>query len=213
MGQSIRNLLDTFPEITVQDFKEEKKNIVTQSLVIDFSSPNCLSGVLKICVDQKLPLVIGTTGLNLNHHKLINTAQQTIPILMASNMSIGITSLKQTIKNFLLSSQDSFSCNVTEIHHTEKVDAPSGTAIEIIKFLKEFPETKITTPVSVNSYRIGSAFGTHRVEFHNPKETISFQHIAHSRDIFASGAIAAAQWIVSNPPGLYSFDDYLNKKL
>ena len=213
MGQSIRNLLDAFPDITVQDFKLAKKDIGTQSLVIDFSSPDCLSEILKTCVDQELPLVIGTTGLNTNHHELINQAKQTIPILMASNMSIGIANLKQAIKNFLMSTQELFECNLVEIHHTQKADAPSGTALEIIRFLEELPDNKIKTPVTVNSHRIGKVFGTHRVEFHNSKETISFQHIAHSRDIFASGAIDGARWIVSNAPGLYSFDDYLIKKL
>ena len=213
MGQSIRNLLDAFPDITVQDFKLAKKDIATQSLVIDFSSPDCLSEILKTCVDQELPLVIGTTGLNTNHHELINQAKQTIPILMASNMSIGIANLKQAIKNFLMSTQELFECNLVEIHHTQKADAPSGTALEIIRFLEELPDNKIKTPVTVNSHRIGKVFGTHRVEFHNSKETISFQHIAHSRDIFASGAIDGAVWIVSNSPGLYSFDDYLIKKL
>ena len=213
MGQSIRNLLDAFPDITVQDFKLAKKDIATQSLVIDFSSPDCLSKILKTCVDQELPLVIGTTGLNTNHHELINQAKQTIPILMASNMSIGIANLKQAIKNFLMSTQELFECNLVEIHHTQKADAPSGTALEIIRFLEELPDNKIKTPVTVNSHRIGKVFGTHRVEFHNSKETISFQHIAHSRDIFASGAIDGAVWIVSNSPGLYSFDDYLIKKL
>ena len=213
MGQSIRRLLDESPAITVQDFKVEKINIATQSLVIDFSSPDYLSEILNTCVDQKLPLVIGTTGLNSNHHESISKAKQTIPILMGSNMSIGIANLKKAITNFLMSSQESFSCNLIEIHHTQKVDSPSGTAIEIMRFLEGLPGDKIQMPISVNSNRIGKVFGTHRVEFHNTRETISFQHIAHSRDIFASGAIAGAQWIVSNPPGLYSFDDYLSKKL
>ena len=71
MGQSIRHLLDGFPEITVQDFKVEKIDIATQSLVIDFSSPDYLSEILNTCIHQKLPLVIGTTGLTSNHHELI----------------------------------------------------------------------------------------------------------------------------------------------
>ena len=135
------------------------------------------------------------------------------PSSVSSFFQNGAFIFKKSIINFLMSSQESFSCNLIEIHHTQKVDAPSGTAIEIMKFLEELPGDKIQKPISVNSHRIGRAFGTHRVEFYNSRETISFQHIAHSRDIFASGAIAAAQWIVSNPPGLYSFDDYLNKKL
>ena len=90
---------------------------------------------------------------------------------------------------------------------------PEDNDTDYIKRLIGLPGDKIQMPITVNSHRIGRAFGTHRVEFYNSRETISFQHIAHSRDIFASGAIAAAQWIISNPPGLYSFNDYLNKKL
>ena len=186
MGQSIRHLLDGFPEITVQDFKLEKINIATQSLVIDFSSPDYFSEILHTCVDQKLPIVIGTTGLNSNHHELIGKAKKIIPILMGSNMSIGIAALKKSITNFLMSSHQSFSCNLIEIHHTQKVDAPSGTAIEIMKFLEDLPGDKIQMPISINSHRIGRAFGTHRVEFYNSRETISFQHIAHSCLLYTS---------------------------
>jgi len=180
---------------------------------MDFSSPDCLSGILEVCIAQKLPLLTGTTGFTVEHHEMLKKAQEIIPILEASNMSIGIASLKKSIKKFLTTSQEPLLCNLVEIHHTKKLDAPSGTALEIFRFLEKFPANKIKAPISVNSHRFGNVFGIHRVEFQNSKETIFFQHIANSRDIFAAGAIAAAKWLESNNPGLYSFSDFLAKKL
>ena len=213
MGKAIRELAQSNPSITFHDFKLNTVDSLKPSLVMDFSSPDCLSDILEVCIGQKLPLLTGTTGFTAKHHEMLKKAQEIIPILVASNMSIGIASLKKSIEKFLITSQEPLSCNLVEIHHTQKLDAPSGTALEILRFLEVFPENKIKTPITVNSHRFGNVFGIHRVEFQSSKETIFFQHIANSRDIFAAGAIAAAEWVESNQPGLYSFGDFLAKKL
>ena len=213
MGQAIRKLSQSQSKNTFHNFKSNKEDSLKPSLIIDFSSPDCLLDVLDVCLAQKLPLLTGTTGFTDDHHASLDKAKEIIPILVASNMSLGIASLKNSIKKFLSSSKESLKCNLTEIHHTQKVDAPSGTAIEILRFLETFPQDKITGPITVNSYRLGNVFGIHRIEFQNSKESIYFQHIASSRDIFATGAIDAAQWLASNQPGLYTFDDFLVKKL
>jgi len=213
MGKAIRELPKSNPSITFQDFKLNKVHSLKPSLAMDFSSPECLSGILEVCIAQKLPLLTGTTGFVAEHHKLLDKAKDIIPILVASNMSFGIASLKKSIEKFLRTSQEPLKCNLLEIHHTQKVDAPSGTALEILKFLEEFPKNKIAVPIIINSHRCGSVFGIHRVEFQSSKETIFFQHLANLRDIFATGAIAAAKWVASNQPGLFGFDDFLSKKL
>jgi len=213
MGKAIRELAQSNPSITFHDFKLNTVNFPKPSLVMDFSSPDCLSGILEVCIAQKLSLLTGTTGFTSQHHEALKKAQEIIPILVASNMSIGIASLKKSIEKFLTTSQEPLLCNLLEIHHTKKLDAPSGTALEILRFLEKFPENKIKAPISVKSHRFGNVFGIHRVEFQSSKETIFFQHIANSRDIFAAGAIAAAEWVESNQPGLYSFGDFLAKKL
>ena len=213
MGKAIRELPQSNPSITFHDFKLNTVDSVKPLLVMDFSSPDCLSGILEICIAHKLPLLTGTTGFTAEHREMLEKAKEIIPILVASNMSIGIASLKKSIEKFLTTSQEPLLCNLVEIHHTQKFDAPSGTAIEILRFLEKFPENKIKGPITVNSHRFGNVFGIHRVEFQSSKETIFFQHIANSRDIFAAGAIAAAKWLESNNPGLYSFSDFLAKKL
>ena len=213
MGKAIKELSKSNKRITFHNFKLNTVDSLKPSLVIDFSSPDCLSGILEVCISQKLPLLTGTTGFTARHHEMLKKAQEIIPILVASNMSIGITSLKKSIEKFLTTSQEPLLCNLVEIHHRKKLDTPSGTALEILRFLEKFPENKIKTPISVNAHRCGSVFGIHRVEFQSSKETIFFQHIANSRDIFAAGAIAAAKWVESNQPGLYNFGDFLAKKL
>jgi len=213
MGESIRTLLKKSSDTTVHNFKDSEMEFTLPSVVLDFSSPDCLFGILKTCIDKKLPLIIGTTGLNSDHHALIKKAQHIIPILVASNMSVGIAKLKQSIEHFLQTSTGPFECSITEIHHSNKIDSPSGTALEIRGFLENFLADKIISSIAVKSLRLGKIFGIHRVEFYDNKETIFFQHIADSRDVFASGAINAAHWIISCPPGIYNFNDFLSKKL
>ena len=213
MGKAIRELPQLNLNIKYHDFKLNKAKLFKPLIVVDFSSPNCLPGILEVCIAKKIPLLTGTTGFSKDNYKSLEKAKEIIPILVASNMSIGIASLKKSIEKFLMTSQELLKCNLIEIHHTQKVDAPSGTAIELLKFLEEFLDNKIQAPITINSYRFGNVFGIHRVEFQSSKETIFFQHIANSRDIFATGAIAAAQWVSSKQPGLYSFGDFLEKKL
>ena len=193
MGKSIQELLESEPDVTVQDFKEQEVDSPLPRVVIDFSSPDYLPVVLQACLDQKLPLITGTTGFSEEHHSLLTQAQAIIPILVASNMSIGIANLKQSINCFL--------------------ETRAGTAIEIMRFLEEFLTDKISAPIKVKALRLGKIFGIHRVEFNDGKESFFFQHIAHSRDIFARGAFHAAQWISISAPGIYTFEDFLAKKL
>ena len=213
MGKSIQELLESRSDVTVQDFKEQEIDSSLPRVVIDFSSPDCLPAVLQACLDQRLPLITGTTGFSEEHHSLLTQAQAIIPILVASNMSIGIANLKQSINCFLETRAGPFTCQITEMHHANKIDSPSGTAIEIMRSLEEFLTDKISAPIKVKALRLGKIFGIHRVEFNDGKESFFFQHIAHSRDIFARGAVHAAQWISISAAGIYTFEDFLAKKL
>ena len=213
MGKAIRGLASLESHITTQDFKEGDINVNNETIMVDFSSPEALSSILDFCTLNALPLVTGTTGFTFQHNDLIMEAQNRIPILVASNMSLGIASLKKSIGNFLKDSDSQLQCVLTEIHHINKVDSPSGTALEILDYLEQFPETQIERPISIQSLRLGEIFGIHRVEFRSEKSSVYFQHIANSRGIFARGAIYAAKWMISQPKGLYTFSDFLDKKL
>ena len=98
-------------------------------------------------------------------------------------------------------------------HHTNKKDAPSGTAIEIKKFIENLPGSKLVSPIDIESLRIGNIYGIHRIAFENAEGKTTFQHVANSRNVFAIGALQAARWIKSKEIGEYSFADFLNKKL
>ena len=128
-------------------------------------------------------------------------------------MSVGIANLKSSIEKYLSSINTSVSCKIIEIHHTNKKDSPSGTALEIVRFLENCHADKIDGLINVESYRIGNIFGIHRIEFKTEEGITNFQHIASSRDIFAIGALKAARSINSMEIGEYSFTDFLSKKL
>ena len=214
MGQTLNNLCEKEPDIIVQDFKVEGINLRDVSVVIDFSSPDGFIFSLKSCLDHKLPLISGTTGLTDEHLNLVDAAKKSIPILIASNMSLGISNLKNSIERYLSSISTTPKCKIVEIHHTNKKDSPSGTALEILRFLEHMTtKSKIESPIEVQSHRIGNNHGIHRIEFQNKEGITSFRHIANSRNIFAMGTLKAARWIVSKEAGKYMFTDFLNKKL
>ena len=213
MGQTLKNLCEKESDIVVQDLKAEGANLREASVVIDFSSPEGFQFSLMSCIDNKLPLISGTTGLTNEHLNLVDTAKKSIPILIASNMSLGITNLMDSIERYLLSINTNSKCKIVEIHHNSKIDSPSGTAIEILRLLEHGTQSKIERPIEIQSYRIGNNFGIHKVIFENKDGITSFQHIANSKDIFAIGALQAAKWIVSKEAGKYMFTDFLNKKL
>ena len=213
MGQAIQSQCKTLSDIKVNDFLAKEKNPIDVSAVIDFSSPEGFVNALRFCVKNKIPFISGTTGLSAKNLEAVKAAKKIIPILIASNMSLGIANLKSSIEKYLISINTSVKCKIVEVHHTKKKDSPSGTALEIVKFLENFHASKIDGSIDIKSYRIGNIFGIHRIEFKSEEGIINFQHIASSRDVFAIGALQAARSINSMEIGEYSFADFLNKKL
>jgi len=212
MGQAIQAQCKQ-SDVQAIDFQAATKDLNNISAVIDFSSPEGLTACINFCIENSIPLISGTTGLSAEQLETLRTAKKFIPILLASNMSLGVSNLKSSIEQYLLSISTPSKCKIIEIHHTNKKDSPSGTAIEIKSFLENLPGSKIDGLIDVHSYRIGNIFGIHRIIFENAEGITTFQHIANSRNIFARGAIKAAKWINTKEAGEYSFADFLNKKL
>ena len=212
MGQAIQAQCKQ-SDVQAIDFQAATKDLNNISAVIDFSSPEGLTTCINFCIENSIPLISGTTGLSAEQLETLRTAKKFIPILLASNMSLGVSNLKSSIEQYLLSISTPSKCKIIEIHHTNKKDSPSGTAIEIKSFLENLPGSKIDGLINVHSYRIGNIFGIHRIIFENAEGITTFQHIANSRNIFARGAIKAAKWINTKEAGEYSFADFLNKKL
>ena len=215
MGKAIQSLCNSRDDkIKIANLKGHDISLKNVSAVIDFSSPSTLDDLLKICLENSLPLVCGTTGFSVMQLKNLEVAANKLPLMLASNMSLGIASLKKNLSRYLSTNTIPAACKIVEIHHTKKKDSPSGTALEISKFINEFADLKINYPINIEAHRIGDHFGMHRVEFHSREGVItSFNHYAASRNIFAIGALEAAVWLQSQEFGLYSFSDFLNKKL
>ena len=213
MGQAIQAQCKTLSDVKVNDFQVKEIDLKDVSVVIDFSSPEGFTDALTFCVKNKIPFISGTTGLAEKHFEQVTTAKKIIPILIASNMSLGIAKLKSSIDEYLISINTTVKCKIIEIHHTNKKDSPSGTALEIVRLLEKHHGNKIDGSIDVSSHRIGNIFGIHRIEFTNETGTKSFQHIASSRDVFALGALQAARSINSMKIGEYSFTEFLKKKL
>ena len=201
MGQAILNIFKK------NNFNEVDK-IQDCDVVVDFSHPDALNKIIDECVLSKKPLVIGTTGLSNEDFEVINRASRTIPILYASNFSKGILDLKKSILSFLLKSDEEYHCEIEEVHHNQKTDFPSGTAVDIREFINQNDKKKLVKSLKITSLRRGNIFGIHKIIFKNNVECLEFKHEALSREVFASGALAAARKIIELSPNLYSIDEF-----
>ena len=168
--------------------------------VIDFSSPELFSRALKWSLANRKPFVSGTTALGMSHKKSLTLASSKIPVFYEENMSWGIWQIKRWINS--VSGQPS-DILLEDIHHKNKKDKPSGTALKLQKHFPSFARKKL----KIKSIRKGREFGTHRIYFRNSEEIVLLEHRALSRLLFAEGALRALKWLVKKPPGLYSFED------
>ena len=197
-------------------------------VIIDFTVPNCTLDILKIASKLKKRVVIGTTGFNQKEEALIKKFSESIPILKAGNMSLGVNLLMYLTEITSKSLNDEYLSKVFEVHHKHKKDYPSGTALMLgkgiadgknknlynlmgKKFLnkKSFPYGK---KINFNSIRKGEIIGEHEVTFSSGKEIIKLNHEAFDRALYSDGALTAAKWLISKKPGLYSMRDLLNFK-
>ena len=176
-----------------------------QDLIIDFSRPESTINILKTAVELNIPIIIGTTGFNKNELNQIKKASDHIPILLSYNLSTGIHKLKKILIKFLSDNNDLFDCKIIDIHHKNKIDSPSGTAIEIKKIIENNSNNKIKS-IDIDSFREGEFYGIHEIIFSNEKQIINFKHEALSRKIFAAGAVEQIGKIITKSTGLYDLN-------
>lgn len=193
-------------------------------MVIDFSSPQGTSQLLRAVAKNPKPLVIGTTGLSEETHVLMQELSQTIPIVYATNTSQGVALLNRLvfIASEVLRDAD---IEIVEMHHHHKKDAPSGTAMTLAQYCAnarglDLEKVRVSgrdgnvgerskDEIGVMSLRGGDIVGKHTVGFYCDGEYLEITHNATNRKTFALGALRAAQWIVSKQSGLYSMKDVL----
>lgn len=177
-------------------------------IIIDFSRPELVEPLLHSAVTYQVPLVIGTTGLTEEHHHHIREASAKIPIFLASNFSVGVHILSLAAKLAGAQLKD-FDIAIREIHHSEKVDSPSGTSIHLRNAIQQ-AQSPSARDITINVVRGGNIAGIHEVVFLGHGECVSFMHHAQSREVFAYGALRAARWLLQQrEPGLYSMEDML----
>ena len=189
--------------------------------IVDFSHHSCTDALLAFAVKNSLPLVLATTGQTDEERAAIADASKKIPLFFAANYSLGIALLIELAKKTAAAIPDA-EIEIIEKHHDRKVDAPSGTAIAIAKAIQEVrPEAAVHNgrsgfgkrskeEIGIHAVRMGNIVGEHEVLIGTQNQTITLKHEAHSRALFAEGALAAAEFICGKAPGLYDMKSMIS---
>ena len=233
MGQALLQAAAAEPRVKVaatHDIGEDLDQAMRQAAcVIDFTVHSFSEQVLAAALRHGTRLVMGTTGHSDAQRALIREAAQTLPIVYASNYSVGVNTLFWLTRQAArVLTQDQFDIEVVEMHHRHKIDAPSGTARRLLEILNEATHTSYSADVShgrcgnmgprrageigMHALRGGDVVGDHTVIFAAEGERVELTHKASSRLTFAAGAVRAALWLQDQPVGLYDMQDVLGLK-
>lgn len=194
-------------------------------VMIDFSTPEATVARAAQAAERGIALVIGTTGLSLEQESKIREASRKVPLIHASNYSLGVNLMLKIAARMAQVLKDDFNIEITEAHHNRKVDAPSGTALSLAQSIceatgRDYPNCLVhgregrpgaRTPreIGMHSLRMGSVVGDHTVFFASDFERLELTHRAQTRDVFAAGALRAGLWLAGKQPGAYSMQDML----
>ena len=161
MGSCISNLIDNDDNLELVKCDCLK----SADVVIDYSHPDSTANILQECIKFYKPIVIGTTGIKKELANQIIESSKIIPIMQAANTSKGIMNLKESILQFISNNTHHVECHIKEIHHKEKIDSPSGTAIELKEFIRNNDKNNIVKSINITSIREDDVFGIHEVTF------------------------------------------------
>ncbi len=237
MGQVVADLCKQEEEIQIVagiDLHPEKRSdfpvyadpmeyVGPADVVIDFSAPQALDGLLDFCRSRSAGIVLATTGYSETQLMAIEAAAKQIPIFKSANMSLGINVLLELVRSAAKVLGGSYDVEIEERHHNQKVDAPSGTALMLADAINEenngayhyvydrssVRQKRDPKEIGISSVRGGSIVGDHEVLFCGPDEVITLRHTAYSRSIFANGAVNAAVYLAKKEPGLYDMGDLI----
>jgi len=220
MGKTIERLaLERGHEIVFRIKDDVASYDLTQAdVAIDFSIPDAAFENITSCFDQQVPVVSGTTGWLDKYQEAVELCKEKNgAFIYASNFSLGVNLFFELNKKLaqMMSSFPDYSVSIEEIHHTQKLDAPSGTAISLAEQIIENSSKKAwkldhagENEIPIHAKRIENVPGTHMVSYNSKVDTINIEHVAHSRDGFALGAIVAAEWL-QDKKGVYTMKDVL----
>jgi len=189
------------------DLKKCDKKI---DVIIDFSHPSVLEGLLEFAVSKKIPAVIATTGLSSSQVKKLKDVSEIIPIFFSANMSLGVNLLIDLVKKAARVLERDFDIEIVEKHHNQKIDAPSGTALAIADAINSVCESEKEYTYDRHSRR--KKRGKNEIGIHAVREIIEINHIAMSKEIFAEGSLNAAMFLHDKKPGMYNMNDLIQSK-
>jgi 4-hydroxy-tetrahydrodipicolinate reductase len=229
MGQALTIAIENSDALTLSggiDMGGDVINLAKHSdVLLDFSHPRSLVTNVGAAVATGKPMLIGTTGLDEDHHRAIDDAARHIAVLQTGNTSLGVTLLARLVRDAAARLGPDWDIEIAEMHHRHKVDAPSGTALLLGRAAAEGRGIKLETAsergrdgmtgarargaIGFASLRGGSVAGDHTVMFAGEGERIELTHRAESRKIFAGGALKAARWLINQAPGRYGMEAVL----
>jgi 4-hydroxy-tetrahydrodipicolinate reductase len=194
-------------------------------VVIDFSLPDAAASLFHACAQRRVAAVVGTTGLDGNARAALDALIKVAPVVVAPNYSVGVNVLWALAAQAVRLLGPEYDIEIIEMHHKHKLDAPSGTAVRLVDVVAQargldpakavrpgrMGQVGARTPdeIGVHALRGGDVVGDHTLILAGPGEQIELTHRAHSREIFALGAVKAAHFVVGKPPGLYDMTDVL----
>ena len=201
--------------------KSSLEKIIEADVAIDFSTPKAAASNIKFCLERQIPIVCGTTGWLDNYNEIINFCNKCNgAFIYASNFSIGVNIFFKMNEYLakLMKPWKEYQVSLEEIHHTEKLDTPSGTAITLAENIIKNSDKKSwnlkkaeKNNIKITAKRVTNVKGTHTINYLSEIDTISIQHEAHSREGFALGALIAAEWLIGKK-GVFSMKDVLKLK-
>lgn len=240
MGQVITRMAEQYSDLKITagyDITDSGKNaypVCTDlkkcefhpDVIIDFSNPAALEGLIDYSVKNKIPAVIATTGLSQTQIKLLEKASHSIPVFFSANMSLGINLLIDLVKKAARLLEQNYDIEIIEKHHNQKLDAPSGTALAIADSINSVLAQKqeyvydrhsrrkkrSKTEIGIHAIRGGTIVGEHSVIFAGSDEIIEINHTAMSKEIFGTGALRAARFLFGKAPGMYDMNDLISKE-
>lgn len=221
LGQSVQELDNEAPAdvVLASSFSGAAQ------VLVDFSLPEGTLRIIPYAIEHNLPLIIGTTGISDDQAKAIREAAVVLPVVWASNYSLGVNLMLRVAADMAKALGESFNIEIVESHHNKKADAPSGTALALAKSVcratgrdmqtdlvhgrEGKPGPRTVREIGMHALRLGSVVGDHTVHFGSDFERIELTHRAETRDVFAAGALRAAKWVHGKPAGLYDMQDVL----
>lgn len=205
-------------------FESIDKCDVEADVVIDFSNAAAVDGLLDYCVEKQIPVVLCTTGLSEEQLTKVKATSEKVAVLKSANMSLGVNMLLKLLQDATkILAPAGFDIEIVERHHNQKVDAPSGTALAMADSINTVLNNEYTytydrsqlrqkrdkKEIGISAVRGGTIVGEHEVIYAGEDEVIEFKHTAHSKAVFAKGAVEAGKFLKGKGAGLYDMKDVI----